>query len=234
MSQTKMTSVLSRPTPTIEDYLGIIYVMERDQETVIAARLAEMLEVSAPTITATLRRMIRDGWIINTADTDREIRLTPKGRGAARSLMRRHMLLEWMLARTLGMPWSQIHTEAHQIEHVISDNLEARLLANLQDPDLCPHGNPLPGREAVVVNWLPLTKITAGSQVVVRRIHETAEDHMDILSFLESNGILPGAFGTVTEVLPFNETITLALPDHTVTLGYSTARYVFVEPTGAS
>jgi len=110
------------PTATIEDYLGIIYTLQRDGEKVIGARLAEILEVSPPTVTATLKRMVRDGWV--RMDGKKNISLTETGREAARSVIRRHMLTEWLLSRVLQIPMSELHDEAHKIEHTISPQLK--------------------------------------------------------------------------------------------------------------
>src|SRR5512138_1982471 len=162
----------NRPTPTIEDYLAIMYVMERDHEEIIAARLAESLGVAPPTVTVTLKRMERDGWI--EIKGRKSIQLTRAGCEAASSVIRRHMLTEWMLARMLKIPWSHIHTEAHQIEHTISAEMETQMRENLDDPQLCPHGNPLPGFEHVAAQWIPLTQLSQGDRVVIKRIHETA------------------------------------------------------------
>jgi DtxR family Mn-dependent transcriptional regulator len=221
------TPVENRPTPTIEDYLAIMYVMERDHEEIIAARLAESLEVAPPTVTVTLKRMERDGWI--TIRGHKSIQLTEAGCAAASSVIRRHMLTEWMLARMLKIPWSHIHTEAHQIEHTISAEIEAQMRENLDDPQLCPHGNPLPGYEHVAAGWVPLTGTAAGDRVVIRRIHETAEGNAELMHFLETNGILPGAKGKVEELLPFNQTITLALSGRQVIVGFPIAQYIYVE-----
>jgi DtxR family transcriptional regulator, Mn-dependent transcriptional regulator len=217
----------TRPTPTIEHYLANIYVMERDQEEVIAARLAEALEVAPPTVTVTLKRMERDGWI--AAGQGKDIRLTDKGCAAARSVIRRHMLTEWMLARMLKVPWSRLHVEADQIEHTISDEIENHLRASLDDPQVCPHGNPLPDYELAVAGWLPLTGILTGEKVIIRRIHETGENNPDLLEFLETNGIVPGTVAEVNEILSFNQTLTLHLENHRVALGFAAARYIFVE-----
>ena len=124
------------PTPTIEDYLGIIYTLERDGEVVIGARLSELLEVSPPTVTVTLRRMVRDGWI--KIDNSKKIRLTSKGITAAHKVIRRHMLTEWMLAKILNLPWSKIHEEAHKIEHTISNDVEKSLIDKLNAPGSMP------------------------------------------------------------------------------------------------
>jgi len=223
------TQVKSRPTPTIEDYLAVIYVLERDDGQVIAARMADSLEVAPPTVTMTLKRMERDGWIV--PEQGKEIRLTDKGCEAARSVIRRHMLTEWMLARMLKVPWSRVHAEADQIEHTISDATETQMRTNLDDPQLCPHGNPLPGYEHVAADWLPLTGMLIGEKVIIRRIHETAEENHELLEFLETKGIVPGALAEVTEILPFNQTLSLQLWNQKVALGFPTARYIFVEKT---
>jgi DtxR family Mn-dependent transcriptional regulator len=217
----------SRPTPTIEDYLAVIYVMQRDEGEVIAARLAESLEVSASTVTMTLKRMERDDWI--TIERGKDIRLTEKGAEAACSVIRRHMLTEWMLARMLKIPWSRVHAEADQMEHTISDETEAQMRANLDDPQLCPHGNPLPGYEHVAANWLPLTEVQPGEKVIIRRIHETAEENHQLLEFLETNGIVPGTAAEVSELLAFNQTLSLKMGEHSVALGMPTARFIYVE-----
>lgn len=217
----------TRPTPTIEDYLILIYVMERDGEDAIAARLSELLDVSPPTVTTTLKRMERDEWIVYKGR--KGARLTLSGREAARSVIRRHMLIEWMLVRMLNVPISQTHTEAHRIEHTISADIEERIRENLGDPKLCPHGNPLPGYESLTSSWLPFTQLQVGDQGIVRRIHELAEDRADLIEFLYQNDIVPGTPVKVTEVLPSNQTVTVEARGQQVTLGSIIARYVFVE-----
>ena len=227
MAQSIKAQMESRPTPTIEDYLAIIYVMERDGDEVIAARLAESMEVTRSTVTVTLQRMERDGWI--TMEQGKDIRLTDAGCEAARSVIRRHMLTEWMLARMLNIPWSRIHAEADQIEHSISEEIETQMRTNLDDPQFCPHGNPLPGYEHIAADWLPLTGMLPGEKFIIRRIHETAEDNRELLEFLELNGIVPGALAEVTEVLSFNQTLSLQLGQQKVALGFPAAKYIFVE-----
>jgi DtxR family transcriptional regulator, Mn-dependent transcriptional regulator len=215
-----------RPSPTIEDYLGVIYTLARDGERVIGARLAESLDVSAPTVTATLKRMDRDGWV--TISVNKEVTLTESGRIAAMSVIRKHMLTEWMLSRVLKLPLSELHREAHQIEHTISADVEDRLQSEMQDPKFCPHGNPLPGFEDHVRQYLPLSQVEPGGEVILRRIHETLEEHYDSLAFLEAKGLTPGAAIRVEEVLTFNETIRITVGNKHVILGLSLAGLIFV------
>ena len=209
---------------TIEDYLSFIYVLERDGEPVSNARLAMLVGVTPPTVTNTIKRMARDGLI---SVQDNRVRLTETGWELARRVMRRHMLTEWMMARML--PWSKLHSEAHNLEHAISSLAETALGEELNNPETCPHGNPLPGCEGTVSTWEPLINIPVGERVIIRRIHELAEEDSELLAFFESVGIMPESSAEVLAVLPFNQTITLKIQNEPVTLGFIAARQVFVE-----
>jgi DtxR family Mn-dependent transcriptional regulator len=210
---------------TIEDYLSLLYISERDGEPVSGARLADLLGVSAPTVTNTLKRMKRDGLV--EIDETHLPKLTKNGDESARTVLRRHMLAEWLLIRLLS--WSKVHHEAHEFEHSISDDVEAALIEELNQPETCPHGNPLPGYEAAVADWIPLTQVKVGQQVTVRRIHELAEEIPGLLSYLEENEIEPGQVVQVSDILVFNQTVTLEVKGKPVTLGFSIARQIFVE-----
>lgn len=218
---------MAKLSVTIEDYLSFIYVLERDNEPIVGARLAELLRVSPPTVTNTLKRMTRDGLIVMDK---RGTRLTKSGRESARTVMRRHMLTEWMMSRML--PWSKIHGEAHNLEHAISADVESALYEEHGHPQTCPHGNPLPGNEDFVADWVPLTSLSANDKAVIRRVHELAEHNAELMAFLEEKGIVPGAQAVVRETLPFNQTITLEVNGEAATLGFAAARYVFVEVAG--
>lgn len=210
---------------TVEDYLVTLFVLERDNEPVSGVRLAELLGVTPPTVTNTFKRMVRDGWI--TMDAAHLPHLTPTGLEAARVVMRKHMLAEWMLNRMLA--WSRLHKEAHELEHAISEEVEAALLAALDNPQVCPHGNPLPGYEDTVVNWLPLTRVPGGARGVIRRVHEFAESNTAIMDFLQEKHIAPGQAVSIGEVLPINETVTVNVDGQPVTLGFAIARYIYME-----
>ena len=216
-----------KPTPTIEDYLGVIYTLDRDREKVIGARLAELLDVSPPTVTVTLKRMIRDHWI--SIDESKHIHLTPSGSEAARSVIRRHMLTEWLLSRVLDIPWSELHAEADKLEHSISRDVEDRLAATLEDPSACPHGNPMPGQESISNNWQALTSFTKGNTCIIKRIHEWLEDDPETMRFLEENLVLPGNIAEIQEVLPFNKTIQLKIIGKRVTIGFDIADKISAE-----
>lgn len=221
-----MSSQSPRPTPAIEDYLGAIYTLDRDGEVVIGRKLAEWLEVSAPTVTETIQRMIRDDWV--TMDENKTIHLTEAGRKAAASVLRRHMLTELLLAKVLGVPWSKVHEEAHRLEHAFSSETTARVAEIVDDASVCPHGNPLPGREDVTSHLLPLLEAKVDQLYTLARVSEEIELNPKLMSYLEKHGLIPGAEVKVVEVLPYNETVTVDCNGKQVVLGLNVARKLWV------
>jgi DtxR family Mn-dependent transcriptional regulator len=216
----------TKPSATVENYLSLLFVFERDGEPIVGARLAEQLGVTPPTVTNTLKRMERDGLV--KLDGPNGPALTEVGRVAAHTVMRRHILTEWMLVRLLS--WSKIHSQAHEMEHAISQEVEDALQREWKYPLVCPHGNPLPGHEDAVRKWVPLTEVPHDQPVTIRRVHELAEETPGLLAFLEEKKLTIGQRVTVTEAFPFNQTLTLCLADgREVTLGLSTAKYVYGE-----
>src|SRR5919205_81101 len=113
-------------SPVVEDYLQVLHYMTRDGVPAIAARLAERLNVTPPTVTATLHRMERDGLIEH--GPRKEVLLTEHGRSVAENIVRRHALAERLLTDLLKMPWHESHEEAHGVEHALTANIEAFLM----------------------------------------------------------------------------------------------------------
>jgi DtxR family transcriptional regulator, Mn-dependent transcriptional regulator len=214
-------------TPTVEDYLMVIYVMQRDGNEVIGARMAEWMGVSAPTVSTTVKRMVRDGWL--TLDDSRLV-LTAQGHQAAAAVLRRHMLSEHLLMRVLGVPWSLIHREAGRLEHTLSDMTTDRMAAVLEDPIACPHGNPLPGHEGMLSDLVALPHVAVGTVCTFVRIDEAGEENRQLLDYLEQNGMMPGSVVTVREVMPFNETLVVRCGERDIILGMAAASHIHVHP----
>ena len=208
-------------TSVVEDYLQVVHYLTRDGCTVIAARLAERLNVSPPTVTATLHRMERDGLIAH--GPRKEILFTLQGRQAAEDIVRRHALAERLLTDLLKMPWHESHEEAHGVEHVMTPNIEARLLQALGNPTTCPHGNPIPGLGTLAPDEFPLDEARAGDRLAIQRITEEAEEDPHLMKYLQDHGIEPGARVTVREANSFNATVVLDGPDGAVSLGFGVA-----------
>ena len=224
---------ITRPTPTVEDYLQLIYTMHREGEEVIAARIKERKGVSAPTTWATLKRMERDELI--TLAHGHRIELTGQGVEKAESIIRRHMLAERLLTDILKLDWADVHEEAHKMEHAISPLIERQILALLDNPTTCPHGNPIPGYGGPSVTVEPLRDAAEGQTVVINNIVEHAEEDADLMHYLQRSGLVPDARLRIDEVARSNETITVSLvPDggKQVVVGMHTADLILVRPAG--
>ena len=185
---------------TVEEYLETVYNMSVENEVVIGARLAEKFNVSAPTVTEMLKRLVRDGYI--NMDNKRVVTLTEAGNQAAEAVLRRHRLTERFLVDMLGMQWHQVHEEACRLEHFISGAVEARVITSLNNPTTCPHGNPIPGQVAARTylkdrGAVRLSTIKAGENATILCISEVVEDEEALILYLHEKGLTPGTTLTV-------------------------------------
>lgn len=127
---------------TTEMYLRTVYELEEEGITPLRARIAERLEQSGPTVSQTVARMERDGLIV--VEQDRSLSLTDEGRALATAVMRKHRLAERLLTDVLRLDIEKVHDEACRWEHVMSEEVERRLVAVLDNPTHSPFGNPIP------------------------------------------------------------------------------------------
>ncbi len=219
------------PTPATEAYLEVIYMMAAEGQPVIGARLAGSLHVSRPTVTATLKRMVREGLV--KVDDRKDITLTAHGKSIAEHLQRRHRVVERWLTDELGMDWAKSDAEAHQLEHAMSDEVAELLNSHLGYPPTCPHGNPIPGnaprRAEPDGQVLPLSESHEGDHLTVMRISEYAENVAELLDYLGTLGLMPGAKLTVAEVAPLQGPLSLKLGSRLIPLGREVAKFVWVK-----
>src|SRR6266568_7618642 len=223
---------------TVEEYLEAIYNMSAEDEVVIGARLAEKFHVSAPTVTEMLKRLVRDGYI--EMDTRRQVTLTEAGNQAAEAVLRRHRLTERFLVDMLGMQWHQVHEEACRLEHFISGAVEARVIAALDSPTTCPHGNPIPGSVPDARNYLKdqhavrLSTIPAGEQATILCISEVVEDEEALIFYLHEKALMPGIKFTVIAQRqphvsePDQDQVRLQVSDHEVLISSFAATKIWV------
>lgn len=214
-------------TVSKEDYLKAILEAESEGETVISATLAHWLSVSPPAVTMALRRLRKDGLV--RVHAKGEVRLTAAGRKIARHLALRHHLIERMLSELFGMEWYKVHDEAERLEHAVSRDFEAKLLAKLGRGGPCPHGNlselesPASRRRRGLVR---LAEAEAGHSYLVSGIYERDRQ---LLEFLETRGIRPKARIAVVG-RNYDQTLTLNTDAGTIALGGAAAEKVWVNP----
>ena len=185
-----------RVNPTDEEYLQTYLELLEDGIRPIGARLAERLGISAAAVSEGMHRLIQRGYDV---EQDRIFSLTATGEDAGRTVIRRHRLAECFLVNILGLRWERAHLEAARWEHALSEDVEQRIIAMLDDPAVCPHGNPIPGskRARPPEESEPLAESRPGRMRLVR-ISELAQSDEATIAFLAETGLLPGA---VLEVL---------------------------------
>jgi DtxR family transcriptional regulator, Mn-dependent transcriptional regulator len=210
--------------PPLEEYLESILELEEEGTAVIQARLAERLGHSAPSVSEMIRRLRADGWI---EPNGKEVQLTVKGRARAESVVRKHRLAERLLTDVIGLEWHKAHLEACRWEHVISDEVEQRLIELLEHPTTCPHGNPIPGLGVLAPDLVSLVDVIPGEQVTLARVTEQVEIDTDSMTYLSEHNFTPGAGATLRAKAP-DGTLTLDLDGGSIALGPALAAQLFV------
>jgi DtxR family Mn-dependent transcriptional regulator len=187
---------------TTEMYLRTVYELIEDGIVPMRARIAEQLGHSGPTVSQTIARMERDGLLF-VAPGDHHLELTDHGRTVATRVMRKHRLAERLLADVIGLNLAHVHEEACRWEHVMSDLVEERLLALLDDPLYSPYGNAIPGLGELGVAQggarhdgevsVEAAVNDGVSRVTVLRLGEAAQAEPGLLDAAIAAGIVPGA-----------------------------------------
>jgi DtxR family transcriptional regulator, Mn-dependent transcriptional regulator len=221
---------------TVEEYLETIYNLSMEDEIVIGARLAERFQVSAPTVTEMLKRLVRDGYI--EMNSKRQVTLTEVGNQAAEAVLRRHRLTERFLVDMLGMQWHEVHEEACRLEHFISGAVESRVIASLNNPTTCPHGNPIPGSVPNARSYLKdrhavrLSSVAKGTKVTILCISEVVEDEEALIFYLHQKGLTPGTQLTVVtqnrDSEQEKEGVTLQVSERQISIRHSVAAKLWV------
>lgn len=130
----------------IEDYAKAIYALEQQCEGPVSTNaLAERLGVTAASASGMVKRLDEQGLVSHAPY--RGVELTEAGRRVALEVLRHHRLLELYLATSLDVPWDRVHAEAEVLEHVLSEELEARIDSALGYPTHDPHGDPIPNAD---------------------------------------------------------------------------------------
>jgi len=216
--------------PPVEQYLEMMWELEEEDIPIIRARLAERLGHTAPTVTEMVRKLDELGYVETSG---RALSLTTTGRKLAESVARKHRLAERLLVDLIGLEWHKIHEEAGRWEHVISDEVEARLQILLDHPTTCPHGNPIPGAAHEKTELRPLADFLGGERVRLERVSERVEDDLASLKYLDDHNFRPGATAEVRLRAP-DGTLTLAVGTQTLAVGHALAALLFVSDLPAA
>lgn len=225
-----------RLSPVTENYLLCLYKMWEDAEIPTLTQLTEALRqlppteglgTSVPSVSGMLRRMQKQGLV--DIGSDKRIRMTAHGRTAGENIARRHRLAEWLVVRLLGMELHEAHIEAHQLEHGMSDAMEAKLTERLGNPTRSPFGWPIPGSGGgePTPDAVALDAAAAGAAYIVDRV---PEEDAELLKFLDAAALVPERRITLVAAQPYLGVMQVATEVERVSIGYNVARQIVVRP----
>ena len=181
------------PSSTVENYLKAIYqgqaLLPAGVRLVSMGQVASALNVTPGTATTMVKALAESG--LAEYEPYSGVRLTAAGEKLAVLVLRRHRLVELFLVQVLGMNWDEVHEEAEQLEHVVSDRLIERIDSMLGRPTHDPHGDPIPTAEGTITRRHHDSLLTCplNQQLRVTRV---ADQDPAFLRFIESNGLKPG------------------------------------------
>jgi DtxR family Mn-dependent transcriptional regulator len=198
----------TRPSEAIEDYAKAIYALQQrgDSGTVATNELAARLGVTAGSASAMIKKLAEKGFVEHVPYHG--VQLTAKGERVALEVMRHHRLLELYLSEHLGMPWDRVHEEADALEHVLSEDLEARIAAKLGNPTHDPHGDPIPAADLTIEEnqTRSLADLTPGQR---GRFVRVSDSDPAMLRYLDDRGVRLGDSLEVLERQPFDGPLTV-------------------------
>jgi DtxR family Mn-dependent transcriptional regulator len=228
-------------TEAVEDFLKAVYILERQVDPVPTTVLARSLNISAPSVTDMIKRLSgvedekgrKPGHKPITPLLEYEpyhgVRLTQAGEKIALEVIRHHRLIELYLSQALGYTWDEVHAEADRLEHVISEQFEARIAAALGNPAIDPHGDPIPALDGTVEDsdLILLADLATDQRGTVSRIIDQSPE---VLRYMSELGLTPGVGVVLTARAPLNDTVSLRIAGEKTSRTISTqvARKVLV------
>jgi DtxR family Mn-dependent transcriptional regulator len=209
-----------------ENFLKAVYTLQQHSERVSTNALADALNVKAPSVTDMARRLESAGFL--DYQKYRGMALTEKGLDVALKVLRRHRLIELYLMEELGYALHEVHAEAEVLEHHVSERFVEAIAQKLGNPDIDPHGDPIPDEDGVMVrrDLLPLAQVGLHQAVSVGRL---SADHNELLQHILDRGLVLNATVEVIGRDPFDGPLTLLVDGVEKVVGHSVALAVWVE-----
>jgi DtxR family Mn-dependent transcriptional regulator len=218
------------PTSTVEDYLKCILLEQQlDPEALVSmGQVSAALKVAPGTVTAMVKTLADSGLVAYEPYSG--VRLTPSGRQLAAHVLRRHRLIEQFLVQVMGMDWSEVHPEAEELEHAVSERLVERMDEMLGFPSVDPHGDPIPDVHGVVAAPVLPNLLTCDLGAALR-VARVADQSRDFLQLVERRGLKPGSGVRIERRDEAADTVDLRLESgEPLSLGNRAASKIFVEP----
>ncbi len=218
------------PSSTVENYLKHLYLEQQqgDGGLVATGRLASALAVTPGTATSMVKTLADSGLV--DYEPRGGVALTDSGQRLALHVLRRHRLVELFLVQIVGLNWSEVHDEAEQLEHVISDNLLEKIDELLSYPSVDPHGDPIPTAKGKLART-ELVSLAQCDQEQRVRVGRVLDQDRGFLQFVERAGLAPGVALVIEHRSPNADSVTVRPEAHpTITIGGAAAAKILVEP----
>jgi DtxR family transcriptional regulator, Mn-dependent transcriptional regulator len=217
-------------TQSIQDYLKRIYELSENGGTASTNDLAARLNIAPASVTGMLQRLANSKPPLVVYKKHQGVTLTKSGEKAALEVIRHHRLLETFLVSTLGYSWDEVHYEADKLEHVISEDFEARMAKALGNPTRDPHGELIPTVDLVMPadKSRPLASLRTDEIATVKRV---SDDDPALLRHLREIGVVPEVKIAVKKYSEFDGNLTLQIEGQksNIVLGMAVTKQIFVE-----
>lgn len=224
MSAVKPGEPLTAP---VEDYLKAIYTIGKGTSAAATNDIARRLALAPASVSGMVRRLADQGLL--AYERYHGVRLTESGRRAALRTLRRHRVVEAYLSQALGYPWDRVHEEAERLEHAASDELVDRMAVAIGEPEVDPHGAPIPTRDGAVdeTEHTSLADLAIGVPGLVVRV---ADEDPAMLRYLAELSVVPGKRITVKARAPYGGPITVTVGRHEISIGPALAAHILTAP----
>ena len=212
-------------THAVEDYLTMIYKLSYEGGEPTTTSIADNMGVSKASVTDMFKKMAKSKLIIH--EPYKGVKLTRSGEKVALEVIRHHRLVELYLKEAMGVSWDKVHDEADKWEHILSEDIEDRIVEMLGNPTHDPHGAPIPTKDGHIQDekLTPLSDAQVGEKLLVRLVEDSDPEK---LRYLAEKGIYPQTVIEVKEVQPFEGPLTLDVEGSRQIIGHEVSRIVFV------
>ncbi|HET7089247.1 MAG TPA: metal-dependent transcriptional regulator [Anaerolineae bacterium] len=213
----------------VEDYLKTIYLLQQRAGEASTNAIAETLSVKPASVTGMVKKLAEMKLVRHAPYQG--VTLTTAGEKIALEVVRHHRLIELFLMETLGYTWDEVHQEADRLEHVISEDFEERVAARLGNPQIDPHGDPIPAKDGHVtaVEQQSLIELETGQSAMVVRVSDTDPE---ALRYAAGLGLRPQVRVTLVDAEPFGGSLRVRVENAVRSVGRDLARQVYVAVEG--
>ncbi len=216
---------MDKLSPPMEDYLKAIYMIHERDAAVTTTAVATALSVTPASVTGMIKKLAEMKLVRHMPYQG--VELTKSGEKIALEIVRHHRLLELFLIESLGYSWDKVHAEADVLEHVISEEFEERIAAQLGNPVVDPHGDPIPAKDGtlIAVAEQSLLQLAPGRSAAITRV---SDRNSEMLRYAAELGLRPTVRLTLIAAEPFGGSLRLKVGNAERSIGRELAAQIFV------